>query len=182
MHAPSRGVRFCSPDRAGEIGTEGRCRPRPSRRSNPRGPASTGSLPDPLDLAHPQRRRPFWKLYRAARSRSARFPGEVYGSRSRRQLHRLAPAQFRSVRGRAHRTSTHRIAALDANRLLRLTGLFPTRPLQINFDLVFAVVNGRWSLDGISVATPEAPPQAQASQQPASAPPSAARKPAPKPQ
>src|SRR3979409_2345224 len=44
--------------------------------------------------------------------------------------------------------------ALDANRLLRLTGLFPTRPLQINFDLVFEVVNGRWCLDGLSVATP----------------------------
>ena len=71
--------------------------------------------------------------------------------------------------------------ALDANKL-RLTGLFPTRPLQINFDLVFAVANGRWCLDGISVATPEAPPQAQASQQPGSAPSPAAKKPAPKPQ
>lgn len=72
--------------------------------------------------------------------------------------------------------------ALDANRLLRLTGLFPTRPLQINFDLVFEVVNGRWCLDGISVATPEAPPQAEAARQPATAPVPATRKPAPKPQ
>jgi len=72
--------------------------------------------------------------------------------------------------------------ALDANRLLRLTGLFPTRPLQINFDLVFEVVNGRWCLDGISVATPEAPPQAEAAQQPANPPAPVTKKPAPKPQ
>ena len=71
--------------------------------------------------------------------------------------------------------------ALDANRLLRLTGLFPTRPLQINFDLVFEVVNGRWCLDGISVATPETPPQAEAAQQPANAPAPVTKKPAPKP-
>jgi hypothetical protein len=70
--------------------------------------------------------------------------------------------------------------ALDANKLLRLTGLFATRPLQINFDLVFEVVNGRWCLDGISVATPEASPQAEAAQQPATVP--ATRKPMPKPQ
>jgi hypothetical protein len=70
--------------------------------------------------------------------------------------------------------------AIDANKLLRLTGLFPTRPLQINFDLVFEVVNGRWCLDGISIATPEALPQAEAAQQPATVP--ATRKPAPKPQ
>jgi hypothetical protein len=69
---------------------------------------------------------------------------------------------------------------LDANKLLRLTGLFPTRPLQITFELVFGVVNGRWCLDGIAVATPEASPQAQAAQQPASAP--VPKKPAPKPQ
>jgi hypothetical protein len=72
--------------------------------------------------------------------------------------------------------------ALDANRLLRLTGLFPTRPLQINFDLVFEVVNGRWCLDGISVATPETPPQAEAAQQPANPPAPVTKKPAPKPQ
>lgn len=72
--------------------------------------------------------------------------------------------------------------ALDANRLLRLAGLFPTRPLQINFDLVFEVVNGRWCLDGISVATPEAPPQAEAAQQPANTPTPVTKKPASKPQ
>jgi hypothetical protein len=51
---------------------------------------------------------------------------------------------------------------VDANQRLRLTGLFPTRPLQINFDLLFQVIAGQWRLMAISVATPEAPPAAQA--------------------
>jgi len=46
--------------------------------------------------------------------------------------------------------------AVDANRRLHLTGFFPTRPLQINFDLTFQVVNGQWRLLAISVATPQA--------------------------
>ncbi|HLW52798.1 MAG TPA: hypothetical protein VKW06_08135 [Candidatus Angelobacter sp.] len=45
--------------------------------------------------------------------------------------------------------------ALDANGRLHLTGFFPTRPMQINFDLMFEVVNGQWRLFGIAVATPE---------------------------
>jgi hypothetical protein len=52
--------------------------------------------------------------------------------------------------------------AVDAKRMLRVTGYFPTRPLQINFDLAFQAVGGQWRLFGISVATPEAPLQAQA--------------------
>ena len=53
--------------------------------------------------------------------------------------------------------------ALDADKLLRLAGIFPTRPLQIHFDLIFQDIGGRWRLFGISIATPEAPalPQAQ---------------------
>jgi hypothetical protein len=46
--------------------------------------------------------------------------------------------------------------ALDGNNRLRLAGFFPTRPLQINFDLTFQVVGGQWRLLAISVATPEA--------------------------
>jgi hypothetical protein len=41
--------------------------------------------------------------------------------------------------------------------MLRLTGHFPTRPLQINFDLLFQNVGGQWWLFGISVATPPVP-------------------------
>jgi hypothetical protein len=47
--------------------------------------------------------------------------------------------------------------ALDANGRLRLAGFFPTRPLQINFDLVFQLVAGEWRLLAVSVATPQAP-------------------------
>lgn len=53
---------------------------------------------------------------------------------------------------------------LESNGMLRLTGDFPTRPLQINFDLLFENVGGQWKLFGISVATPQAPPDPQATQ------------------
>lgn len=50
--------------------------------------------------------------------------------------------------------------ALDADKRLRLTGFFPTRPLQINFDLSFQVAGGQWRLFGVAITTPDAPPQA----------------------
>jgi hypothetical protein len=49
---------------------------------------------------------------------------------------------------------------LEANGMLRLTGAFPTRPLQISFDLLFENVGGQWRLFGISVQTTQ--PQAAA--------------------
>src|SRR5262245_44875708 len=51
------------------------------------------------------------------------------------------------------------VPSLDTSGMLHLTGFFPTRPLQINFDLLFQNVRGQWKLFGISVATPEAPAQ-----------------------
>jgi hypothetical protein len=51
--------------------------------------------------------------------------------------------------------------ALDNNKMLRLAGFFPTRPLQINFDLLFQNVGGQWRLFGVSVATPQAQALAQ---------------------
>jgi hypothetical protein len=44
---------------------------------------------------------------------------------------------------------------LEANGMLRLTGAFPTRPLQISFDLLFENAGGQWRLFGISVQTPQ---------------------------
>jgi hypothetical protein len=44
--------------------------------------------------------------------------------------------------------------ALDGKGMLRLTGHFPTRPQQIDFDLLFQNVGGQWRLFGIAVATP----------------------------
>jgi hypothetical protein len=46
---------------------------------------------------------------------------------------------------------------VDANGRIRLMGFFPTRPLQIKFDLIFQSVDGEWKLLAISIATPEAP-------------------------
>ncbi len=48
---------------------------------------------------------------------------------------------------------------LGNNGLLRLTGHFPTRPLRIDFDLLFQDVDHQWRLFGISLQTPPAPPQ-----------------------
>jgi hypothetical protein len=47
--------------------------------------------------------------------------------------------------------------SLDASGRLRLAGFFPTRPLQISFDVVFQSVGGQWRLLAMSVATPQAP-------------------------
>jgi hypothetical protein len=71
--------------------------------------------------------------------------------------------------------------ALDNNGMLRLTGIFPTRPSQINFDLLFQNTGGQWRLFGISVATPQVAAQPQA-EPPKPAPPAAPPKngPAPK--
>src|SRR5262249_11024777 len=48
--------------------------------------------------------------------------------------------------------------AIETNGMLRLKGLFPTRPLQIDFDLAFENVGGQWRLFAVSVATTEAQP------------------------
>ena len=71
------------------------------------------------------------------------------------------------------------VPALDQNGMLHLGGYVPTRPQQINFDLVFQVFNNQWRLYGISIATPEAvPAQAQTQVPPAKAPaPAAPKKP-----
>jgi hypothetical protein len=63
---------------------------------------------------------------------------------------------------------------LDGNGMLRLTGFFPTRPQQINFDLLFQNVAGQWRLFGISVATPQV--SAQPAPAPAPSPPPAPTK------
>lgn len=40
--------------------------------------------------------------------------------------------------------------------MLRITGFFPTKPEQVNFDLVFQQIGGQWRLFGISVKTSQA--------------------------
>lgn len=49
------------------------------------------------------------------------------------------------------------------NSLLRLSGFFATRPEQVNFDLAYQNVNGRWLLAGVSLnTTPSSQPAAAA--------------------
>lgn len=59
---------------------------------------------------------------------------------------------------------------IDNNKMLRLTGHFPTKPLQINFDLLFQNVASQWRLFGISVATPPAQQPAASAAPPAKQP------------
>jgi hypothetical protein len=49
------------------------------------------------------------------------------------------------------------VPQVDVNNTLRLTGRFPTQPLQIAFDLLYEISNRQWRLLGISITTPEAP-------------------------
>jgi hypothetical protein len=44
---------------------------------------------------------------------------------------------------------------LDQNGMLRMAGVFPMQPVQINFDLIYQQVEGRWRVFGIT-ATPVA--------------------------
>jgi hypothetical protein len=56
--------------------------------------------------------------------------------------------------------------------LLRLSGFMPTRPQQVNFDMLFQQVSGRWRLFGIAVNTSAAKDAAAA---PTAAAPAAAK-------
>ncbi len=70
--------------------------------------------------------------------------------------------------------------SVDASGRLRLSGYFPSRPEQVNFDLAFVMMGGRWRIHGMALNTTrnETPNVASgATAQPAS-PPAAASEPA----
>ena len=46
-----------------------------------------------------------------------------------------------------------RPAEIDKDGYLRLTGFFPSRPEQVNFDLAFQFVEGKWMLFGVGLNT-----------------------------
>jgi hypothetical protein len=48
------------------------------------------------------------------------------------------------------------VPARDQRGYLHLTGFFPTRPQQINFDLLFQDVGNQWRLFGVAITTPDA--------------------------
>ena len=49
---------------------------------------------------------------------------------------------------------------IEPNGLLHLAGFFPSAPLQINFELLFAAVDGRWKLLGLAVNVGSSAPAA----------------------
>lgn len=59
------------------------------------------------------------------------------------------------------------VPAIDPQRqMLRLKGFFPSQPQQINFEVLYEPVAGRWRLFGVSVALAQ-PEQARVSEPPA---------------
>src|SRR5215471_9566061 len=66
---------------------------------------------------------------------------------------------------------------IEANGMMHMAGFFPSVPTQVNFELLYAPVDGRWRVFGLSVSFGQAAPAAP--QPPAPAAPQAAA-PAPK--
>jgi hypothetical protein len=79
---------------------------------------------------------------------------------------------------------------IEGNGMMRMAGFFPSVSQQVNFELLYAPVEGQWRLFGISVSlgqaapaapgAPEAPPPAAAKQPAAEKKAPAPAKPAPK--
>jgi hypothetical protein len=49
---------------------------------------------------------------------------------------------------------------IEANGIMHMAGFFPSVPTQVNFELIYAPVGGRWKLFGLSVSFGQAAPQA----------------------
>jgi hypothetical protein len=76
---------------------------------------------------------------------------------------------------------------IEASGMMHMAGFFPSVPAQVNFELMYAPVDGQWRLFGISVsigqAAPAAPdtPQANAASPAAKQPAAAPKPPSPAP-
>jgi hypothetical protein len=64
---------------------------------------------------------------------------------------------------------------IEANGMMHMAGFFPSVPSQVNFELMYAPVDGQWRLFGISVSIAQAAPAAPE----ANGAPSAAKQPQP---
>ena len=51
---------------------------------------------------------------------------------------------------------------IEANGMMQLAGFFPSIPKQVNFEMLFAPMDGQWRLFGLSVA-PRRPPRSSRS-------------------
>lgn len=63
---------------------------------------------------------------------------------------------------------------IEANGMMHMAGFFPSVPSQVNFELIYAPVEGQWRLFGISVSIGQAAPAAP---DPPATPPPAAKQP-----
>jgi hypothetical protein len=72
---------------------------------------------------------------------------------------------------------------IEANGMMHMAGFFPSVPSQVNFELIFAPVEGQWRLFGISVVIGQSAPVAPEppSPPPAKQAPAAKQAPPPKP-
>ena len=59
---------------------------------------------------------------------------------------------------------------IEGNGLLRMAGFFPSVPTQVNFELIYAPVDGRWRLSGLAVSFGQAAPAAPQPPAPAAPP------------
>ena len=59
---------------------------------------------------------------------------------------------------------------IEANGMMRMAGFFPSVPTQVNFELLYAPVGGRWRLFGLSVSFGQAAPAAPQPPAPAASP------------
>jgi hypothetical protein len=58
---------------------------------------------------------------------------------------------------------------IEANGMMHMAGFFPSVPTQVNFELAYAPVGGRWRLFGLSVTLGQAAPTAPQQPPPAAA-------------
>lgn len=65
---------------------------------------------------------------------------------------------------------------IEPNGMMHMTGFFPSVPSQVDFELLFAAVDSRWRLFGISVNVNQSAPVAPSSPAETPAPPPAAPK------
>jgi hypothetical protein len=63
--------------------------------------------------------------------------------------------------------------SINSNGQLRLSGFFPSRPEQVNFDLAFIMMGGRWRLHGMALNTTRNETPSVATGEPAQPPPAA---------
>ena len=73
------------------------------------------------------------------------------------------------------------LPTVGANGMMRMAGFFPSVPMQINFELLYAPVDGRWRLFGIGLNLGQSGPTAPSPPEPQPAPAADAKPDAPKP-